>query len=59
MKSAIQQNKLQQPIVIVENYKVFNDKVNWRIGEPMYYDEFIKKGKQNSKGSNTFERLPP
>ena len=36
MKSAIQQNKLQQPIGIVENYKVFNDKVNRKIGETMY-----------------------
>jgi hypothetical protein len=38
VRSMIQQNKVQQPILIVEHYTVFNDRVNGVIGEPIYYD---------------------
>jgi hypothetical protein len=40
--------------VIVENYKVYTDKVRGLVGNPMLYEDFIKKGKKNPEGSNVF-----
>lgn len=51
-KSAIQKNKKQKLIVIVESYELVTDRVNAVIGSPIPYDEYIKNGKNNPDGEN-------
>ena len=46
----VQQNKEKQSIIIVEHYKIHTDKVNYQVGEPIYYEDYLKKGKKNPEG---------
>lgn len=51
-KSAIQKNKKQKLIVIVEGYELVTDRVSGVVGAPINYDEYIKNGKNNPDGEN-------
>jgi hypothetical protein len=36
----------------VEKYELINDEINVLIGAPIFYEEFLKNGKQNKHGDN-------
>ena len=54
MRSMTQENKAGTSVVIIENFKVHTDKVNFLIGNPISHDQYIKKGKKNPNGDNHY-----
>lgn len=54
--SSSQNNKQNQPIIIIEHYTPLPLNVSQVVGKPIYYEEFVKKGKRNPDGNNLIAR---
>ena len=58
MRSAVQKNKKQKSILIVEAYE-FVASIQTLIGKPIPYDDYIRNGKNNPEGDNLIPTQRP
>jgi hypothetical protein len=51
-KSAVQKNKKQKLVVIVEEFELLVERAKGLVGRPIPYEDYIKNGKNNPEGDN-------